>query len=283
MKYRNAAERLPAQLLQELQRHAPGELLYIPAKQRQPWGSATGASTLYARRNAEIRERYTSGLADIPALCDAYCLSDETVRKIIYQKGETSMATEEIDYSGYFWQNELVRLRSSRADGEEQMSARLFNTQSRFFSEGEVELPWDEKKWRESWENYVSSNKDGSSWVLIDVFNLDGVEVGGGNLHGIDERNGTFGLFISVKPGYEGKGYEHAAGRLLLDYAFNERRLHICCACSYVGDAYGNALYEGLGFKKEGVLRARTFHQGRYWDEIHYSLTAEEFNEMNRR
>jgi len=276
MKYRNAAERLPAQLLQELQRHAPGELLYVPAKQRQPWGESTGAKTLYARRNAEIRGQYHGGQVDVPALCDAYCLSDETVRKIIYRKGESMMSTNEIDYSNYFWQNDLVRLKSSRADRP--MPESVFNSQQRFFNEGEQELPWDEKKWQESWENYVNSNKDGSRWVLVAVEALDGTEVGGGNIHCIDERNGTFGLFISVQPGYEGKGYEHAAGRLLLDYAFNERRLHICCNFSYVGDAYGNAFYEGLGFQKEGVLRARAFHQGRYWDEIHYSLLAEEFN-----
>ena len=276
MKYCNAAERLPAQLLQELQRHAPGELLYIPAKQRQAWGEGSGAKTLYARRNAEIRGQYYDGQADVPALSDAYCLSDETVRKIIYTKGETSMNENEIDYSKYFWQNELVRLKSSRVDRP--MPVSVFNSQQRFFNEGEQELPWDEKKWQERWETYVNSNKDGSSWVLVTVEALDGTEVGGGNLHCIDARNGTFGLFISVLPGHEGKGYEHAAGRLLLDYAFNERRLHTCCNSSYVGDAYGNAFYEGLGFKKEGVLRARTFHQGHYWDEIHYSLLAEEFN-----
>jgi len=77
---------------------------------------------------------------------------------------------------------------------------------------------------------------------------------------------------------YSGMGYELAAGRLLLDYAFNERRLHICCNYSFDGDEYGNAFYQGLGFKKDGVLRARAFHQGRFWDEVHYSLLAEEFN-----
>jgi len=277
MKYRNAAERLPAGLLRELQRHAPGELLYIPAGQRKPWGEGTGAKSHYAQRNAEIRGQYHSRQADVPTLCDIYYLSDETVRKIIYQKGELAMSTNEIDFSGYFWQNELVRLKSSRAD-DPRMPESLYNSQQRFFNEGELELPWDEKKWKERWEIYVNSHKDGSSWVLISIETLDGIKVGGGNIHCIDARNGTFGLFCSVQPGHEGKGYEHAAGRLLLDYAFNERRLHICCNYSFDGDDYGNAFYQGLGFKKEGVLRARAFHQGRFWDEIHYSLLAEEFN-----
>jgi len=189
------------------------------------------------------------------------------------------MSEREIDYSGYYWQNELVRLRASRTDDPEvELPARLFNSQSRFFSEGEVELPWDEHRWRETWENYVNANRSGSNRVIVEVDNLDGVRVGGGNLHGIDERSGTFGLFISVLPGYEGMGYDLAAGRLLLDYAFNERRLHKCHACVIVGDTAGAAFYEGLGFKKECVLRAMVYHQGRYWDEARYGLLAEEFN-----
>ena len=280
MKYRNAAERLPAGLLEELQRHAPGELLYIPAMQRKPWGEGSGAKSHYARRNMEIRNKYYNGQADIPALSDAYYLSDDSVRKIIYQKGEAIMSTNEIDYNKYFWQNELVRLKSARLEEHTEPGhfASLFDSQQRFFNEGELELPWDEAKWKEVWENYVNSNRDASNWVLITIETLDGTKVGGGNIHCIDTRNGRFGLFIGVDPPYSGMGYELAAGRLLLDYAFNERRLHICCNYSFDGDDYGNAFYQGLGFKKEGVLRARAFHKGCFWDEIHYSLLAEEFN-----
>ena len=193
-----------------------------------------------------------------------------------------SNAANEIDYSKYFWQNELVRLKSAQLEEHTEPGhfASLFDSQQRFFNEGEQELPWDEAKWKSVWENYVSSNRDASSWVLVTIETLDGVKVGGGNIHCIDERNGRFGLFLGVDPPYRGMGYEQAAGRLLLDYAFNERRLYICCNFAYDGDDSdsGNKFYQSLGFKKDGVLRARVFHQGRYWDEIHYSLTAEEFN-----
>jgi len=83
MKYRNAAEYLPAPLLQELQKYAPGEMLYVPRARRQAWGESTGARELYTKRNAEICAQYQHG-QDITALGDAHFLADETVRKIIY-------------------------------------------------------------------------------------------------------------------------------------------------------------------------------------------------------
>ena len=272
MKYRNAAERLPAQLLLELQRHVPGELLYVPAKQRQPWGEGTGARSLYSRRNAEIRGQYYGGQADIPALCEAHCLSDETVRKIIYQKGDPVMAKKEIDYGKYYWQNETVRVRRSRPDDWKFHDAG-YNSEERFFTDYEQELPTSEDGWQEAWENYIKSNENNDKRICLAVETLDGEYVGGGNIHGIDERNGTFGLFLGARE----ERYFLAAARLMLDFAFNERRLNRCDTALMEGDP-NIALFEALGFQHEGVKRQQVFHQGRYWDEQLYGLLAVEFN-----
>jgi len=276
MKYRNAAERLPAQLLRELQRHAPGELLYVPAKQRQPWGEGTGAKMLYARRNAEIQGQYRSGQADVPTLCDAYCLSDETVRKIIYQKGEPSMNANEYDYSKYFWQDDLVRVRRSRPDDWKYHNAG-YNSEERFFTDCEQELPTSEDGWRESWENYIKSNEKNDKWICLAFETLGGDYVGGGNLRIDDERNGVFGYFAGGE-----ERYATAALRLMLEYAFNERRMNKCQTYFMEGDTYNIGMVEKLGFVKEGVLRGKVFHQGRYWDEHHYGLFAEEFNAQKK-
>ena len=45
MKYRNAIELLPLELLQELQRYAQGEVIYVPKVKRKPWGEGTGTSS----------------------------------------------------------------------------------------------------------------------------------------------------------------------------------------------------------------------------------------------
>jgi len=271
MKYRNAAERLPPQLLQELQKHAPGEMLYVPKTQRKAWGEGTGARSLYAKRNAEIRGQFRSG-QDISTLCDAHFLSDETVRKIIYTKGETTMSTNEFDYSNYFWQNELVRIRHARPDDWKYHDKKI-DSDERFYSDGTQEVPTDEAKTRERWENYIKTNEGNDKWICLAVETLDGEFIASGNIHGIDERNGTFGLFVGGE-----ERYAVAALRLMLDYCFNERRLNKCSTYFYEGDTYYMPAFEKLGFKKEGVKRQEIFHKGRYLDEIHYGLLAEEFN-----
>ena len=86
MKYRNASEILPDDLLKELQKYAPGEILYVPSDEsRKKWGSNTGARQFYEQRNEEIRHKYFNLKTTITALCDEYCLSDETIRKILYR------------------------------------------------------------------------------------------------------------------------------------------------------------------------------------------------------
>lgn len=86
MKYRNASDILPDELLKEIKKYAAGEVLYIPSdKKRKEWGTDSGAKTFYEQRNEEIRYKYFCLKISIDMLCDEYCLSDETVRKIIYK------------------------------------------------------------------------------------------------------------------------------------------------------------------------------------------------------
>ena len=278
MKYRNASDLLPAQLLQELQRYAPGQMLYIPAARRKPWGEGTGAKTLYARRNAEIRSRYSCG-THMEELSENYCISQDAVRKIIYQKGERDMDGNEIDYSKYFWQNDLVHVRRGRPDDWKFHDAG-YNSEERFFTDCEQELPTSEDGWQENWENYIKSRENDNTWICLAVETLDGEYKGGGNIHGIDERNGSFGIFIAAWNNDD--RYALAGARLMLDYAFNERRLNKCANYFMDGDVQSIALFEKLGFQKEGVRRQQVFHQGRYWDEIHYGLLAEEFNAQQK-
>ena len=86
MKYRNASEILPDDLLRELQKYASGEILYVPSdKGRKKWGADTGARRFYEQRNEEIRHKYFVLKATIDILCEEYSLSYETIRKILYR------------------------------------------------------------------------------------------------------------------------------------------------------------------------------------------------------
>lgn len=86
MKYRNASEILPDNLLKELQKYASGEILYVPPDRgRKKWGEDTGALHFYEQRNEAIRHKYFHLKIPIEKICEEYSLSDETVRKILYR------------------------------------------------------------------------------------------------------------------------------------------------------------------------------------------------------
>jgi len=277
VKYRNAAELLPPQLLQELQRYTAGEALYIPSARRKPWGEGTGAKAFYARRNADIRSRFSQGVL-MDELSENYCISEDAVHKIIYRKGDATMNPNEFNTAKYYMQNELVRVRRSRPDDWKYHNAG-YDSEERFFTDGEQELPTDENLWREKWENYIGSNSGNDKHICLAFETPEGEYVGGGNIHAIDERNGTFGIFLGAKE----DRYYLAAARLMLDFAFNERRLNKCHTLFLDGDERNLALFEKLGFRREGVIRGQVFHQGHYWDEHHVGLFAAEFNAQEQK
>ena len=86
MKYKNASDVLPENLLKEVQKYAAGKTLYFPKdKARKKWGEASGARSFFSERNAEIREKYLQKMS-IEHLADEYCLSTETIRKIVFRQ-----------------------------------------------------------------------------------------------------------------------------------------------------------------------------------------------------
>lgn len=86
MKYRNAADIFPAQLLDEIQKYASGELIYIPqSNERRDWGSSSGARAFYTERNSEIRRKYHESGKKIGELATEYGLSTDTIRRILYK------------------------------------------------------------------------------------------------------------------------------------------------------------------------------------------------------
>lgn len=85
MKYKNASEILPDELLKEVQKYASGETLYIPNRaERKKWGHDSGARMFYKQRNEEIKNKYFQKVS-IDELAEEHCLSVETIRKIVYK------------------------------------------------------------------------------------------------------------------------------------------------------------------------------------------------------
>ena len=86
MKYINACSVLPDSLIREIQRYVKGEAVYIPNPEgvRRKWGEKSGNRAYLAERNRDIRIRFQEG-DSIDRLADLFCLSVDSIKKIVYQ------------------------------------------------------------------------------------------------------------------------------------------------------------------------------------------------------
>lgn len=87
MKYVNADDIIPPELLKEVQRYIEGYMVYIPNREgvRKRWGENSGYRNQLLRRNQEIRERFGGG-ETIDRLAAGFHLSHESIKKIVYGK-----------------------------------------------------------------------------------------------------------------------------------------------------------------------------------------------------
>jgi Mor family transcriptional regulator len=87
MKYSNAYNILPVDIVRIIQEYVDGEYLYIPRKEEEQkkWGESSGSRDTLKRRNAEIYLKYING-AVILDLAQEYYLSDKSIRRIISQQ-----------------------------------------------------------------------------------------------------------------------------------------------------------------------------------------------------
>lgn len=87
MKYVKACDILPQYLLEEIQNYAEGCMIYIPNKfgNRKAWGDTTGARYELNKRNLNIKKAFKNG-TEIEKLSKKYCLTVETIKKIVYSK-----------------------------------------------------------------------------------------------------------------------------------------------------------------------------------------------------
>ena len=85
MKYRNAADIFPDELLAEIRKYSSGELIYIPeeSQSKKSWGEKSGSRDFYIKRNAEIRQKHSEGKS-IAQLADEFSLSTDSIRRILY-------------------------------------------------------------------------------------------------------------------------------------------------------------------------------------------------------
>ena len=187
-----------------------------------------------------------------------------------------------ISYENYYWQNELVRLRAATFEDWDKFYPSNFDSKARFLLEEEVELPPVTATIQEQSRKFAGFSPE-TGRLMFTIETLDGKVVGGLNLNGINERQGTFGIGIQIIVGERGKGYGTAAMRMLLKYAFLERRLNKFNSGCVAGNTASAAMHQKLGCVQEGVRRQMYYSEGRYFDQLLFGLTKDEFIENEKK
>jgi len=87
MKYVNAEIIFPEELLLEIQKYIYGGMVYVPNPEgvRKKWGENSGNRHDLNQRNKKIRLSFSEG-ATINQLSDRFCLSYDSIKKIVYSK-----------------------------------------------------------------------------------------------------------------------------------------------------------------------------------------------------
>lgn len=183
----------------------------------------------------------------------------------------------EINYKTYYWQNDRVRLRAMTPEDWEVHYLNCFDSEARRMLQYELELPPTIDHQKKSIEGFSNFNPD-SNRLMFTIENLEGDNVGAFNLNSIDERNGTFSIGMQIDRNHRGKGYGTSAMTILLNYAFNERRLNKFNVSVIDGNIGSATMLKKIGCQEEGVRRQVIYTNGRYYDEILFGLTRDEFN-----
>lgn len=182
---------------------------------------------------------------------------------------------KEIVYDNYYWQNDLVRLRAWSEGDWEWDYYNNFDSEGLRFADCELGLPpttYASEKFTETIKNFSTKNR---TYFAIET--LDDIHVGRINLNSIDEQNGTFEIAILIDRDYRGRGYGISAMKIVLKYAFMERRLNKYCA-SILDDNLGSiAMHKKLGCEQEGLCKQNIYTNGRYHDEVLFGLTKDDY------
>jgi RimJ/RimL family protein N-acetyltransferase len=102
----------------------------------------------------------------------------------------------------------------------------------------------------------------------------DSEPVGTAGLNDVNESFGNAELGYWIAPEYHRNGYATAAARLLVDYAFTERRLHRVYANAFAFNEGSQRVLKKVGFEREGVHREQAFVDGEHVDVYRYGLLA---------
>lgn len=182
----------------------------------------------------------------------------------------------------YYWQGDHIRLRPMHVDDVALWLAeeRSDSEAVRMLNAG-MDLPKSDQDAHAFAERYAEFGHRHER-IMFSIETLDGELVGGINIHSMNQRNGTFETGTRIYRAFRGRGYGFEAKLIVLRYAFHELRFqkyNIRCLETNQ-PMIDHALR--LGCQPEGRIRRHNYTDGRFYDDLLFGLTREEFDAPQR-
>ncbi|HTR04827.1 MAG TPA: GNAT family protein [Thermoanaerobaculia bacterium] len=127
------------------------------------------------------------------------------------------------------------------------------------------------------WIERVTRGQDPSELTFAICLSENDRHVGNCGLVAIDRdnRTATLGIFIAERD-CRGRGFGADAVRTLCRFAFDEMDLRKIRLDVQASNAPALKSYEGVGFRREGVLRAEVYRKGQTIDVVRMGLLKDE-------
>lgn len=178
---------------------------------------------------------------------------------------------------GYFWNNGLVELKMVKEEDSHSFYDVLMDTQTRQQAEHGIYLPATVQYAKDMADNAIISNEEGNE-LWFSIRNMDEEPVGYAVIDWINERMGNAQLSVTVYRQYRGLKYARNAAAILLEYLFNERRLHKVGCAVMEDNEEGKSFVKSMGFTLDAFRSEMFYTGGRYKGELYFSLLDYEYN-----
>jgi RimJ/RimL family protein N-acetyltransferase len=177
------------------------------------------------------------------------------------------------------WQGEKVRLRAIEPEDWQIFNAWNLDSENARLC---YAIPFPASKERDRrWAADQAAQEPKEDAFNLAIENHAHELVGIINTHTCSARNGTFSYGLAVQREHQRKGYASDAILLVLRYYFLELRYQKVNAGVYSFNAASIRLHERLGFQQEGRLRRMTYTNGRFFDDLIFGMTVEEFKQKH--
>jgi len=177
-----------------------------------------------------------------------------------------------------FWKGEKITLRAIEPEDYNLFFEALQDATIQKY-ESDIRIPMSQNASKDFALNQSLKGNDNDSPFLIIVDN-DNNKVGMATPSITDRRVGVFTCGMFIKPEYQHKGYAYEALSIILRYYFDQMRFCKFNASVYEYNTSSNKLCEKIGLVVEGRRRKTVFVDGKFYDEILYGLTDDEFHQQ---